>query len=187
MEETSRPPYLPMEIVDNIAKCAPDVLDTCSYLEDNMEEDPAVLFDQEGNPIASHVRRDLKNASLVCRGWKRIFGPLIFRHLLDRLPLTQAHYGATKESDPSVDFVDFLRRNKFFLTEVTMSFTLFVLPPRSGGYASRFMQLRDPRFAFDTTLPSYVENHPPHLLYDPFAEVWEAVELISPQRITVFG
>ena len=99
---------LPPELLNIIV----DLLDSPSYVEEHLEDDPAETFDMKGKQIASDARMHLKNASSVSRQWNRIFRPMIFRHIFVRLRLLSLTYLPANTDDPCAGVINFVRVNQ---------------------------------------------------------------------------
>ncbi|KAL2204175.1 hypothetical protein CC79DRAFT_1116737 [Sarocladium strictum] len=119
--------WLPLEIQIMIIH----LLDTPSYVEEHLEDDPADFFDLEGRPQGPKARQDLKNASLVCRAWHREVRPLLFQHLNLRFRTPTEAYNdeIPDESGDYEEAICFLQESSDFLSTVLESVTLSLVLP----------------------------------------------------------
>ena len=181
---------LPPELLNIIV----DLLDSPSYVEEHLEDDPAETFDMKGKQIASDARMHLKNASSVSRQWNRIFRPMIFRHIFVRLRLLSLTYLPANTDDPCAGVINFVRVNQEFLKNVVQTVTLFLLPGVTGDFYSgqRLMDVDNGRILID--LEACVSENGRHpyqqpraLIYDPFSKIWASLTSITPKRLTLVG
>jgi hypothetical protein len=118
--------WLPLELQHMIIH----LLDTPSYVEEHLEDDPAEFFDLEGRPRGSEARKDLKNASLVCRAWRREARPLLFRYVHLRF-CTPVDPAIKEETRVYSDAIAFLREREEWFKHVLRSITISLLVPKA--------------------------------------------------------
>ncbi|KAJ4267723.1 hypothetical protein NW762_003838 [Fusarium torreyae] len=112
---------LPNELVSHILS----FLDSESNLQSRIYQDPAKL----SRPIKSGPNTPLKNASLVCRLWRRSVLSFLFRHVV--WSFARFYKPVVHDIASEIEVLDFLRRNN--LSSIVESFTILIDLPRGSG------------------------------------------------------
>ncbi|KAF5022396.1 hypothetical protein F66182_5536 [Fusarium sp. NRRL 66182] len=113
--------HLPNELIVHIL----GFLDSDSDLQIRIYQDPAKLT----RPIQSGSNTPLKNASLVCRLWRRSVLGLLFRHVV--WSFWRFYKPVAQDIASEIEVLSFLRRNG--LSSIVKSFTILIDLPRGSG------------------------------------------------------
>ncbi|KAH8171366.1 hypothetical protein LIA77_08133 [Sarocladium implicatum] len=182
----------PLEIFEIIAT----FLDSSSYVEYHLEDDPEEVFTTNGEQIAPDARlHHLKNASLVCRRWHTAFQPIVFRHLFVRLSLPELSLSTSDLAESCAMIVGFMEDNRSSLSECVHSVTLFINDNIKEGYRSpyeHFLDVDNGRIAIVASQTVESEDtckldENQAIVYDPFTEFWVVLKHLMPNRVTLIG
>lgn len=113
--------HLPNELIAHILS----YLDSDSSLERGLYRDPSKI----SRPVHSGKDTPLKNASLVCRTWRRSVTHLLFRHVV--WCFHRFYKPTCQDIVAGIDVLDFLRRSG--VSKHVESFTIFIDIPRGSG------------------------------------------------------